>query len=207
MRRTKEDAHNTREDILNAAVTIFSEKGVGASTLEEIAQKANVTRGAIYWHFKNKAEIFDALHERMHRPIVEMLIEDIEKDHPEPIQQLRDMCVRLLMNIEEDAMKRQAMMLFIIKTNYSGDMAIYKENYLAKKEEGKKLFRRYFEKAQKAGKLSKDSNPELLTEAISCYMKGVLHEYLINPEGFNMKKKAPQLIELFLNNIGLNEGN
>ena len=127
--------------------------------------------------------------------------------HGEPIQQLRDMCVRLLMNIEEDAMKRQAMMLFIIKTNYSGDMAIYKENYLAKKEEGKKLFRRYFEKAQKAGKLSKDSNPELLTEAISCYMKGVLHEYLINPEGFNMKKKAPQLIELFLNNIGLNEGN
>ena len=38
MRRTKEDSEQTREDILNASVRIFSEKGVSQATLDEIAK-------------------------------------------------------------------------------------------------------------------------------------------------------------------------
>ena len=59
MRRTKEDSEQTREDILNASVRIFSEKGVSQATLDEIAKAANVTRGAIYWHFENKFQMLD----------------------------------------------------------------------------------------------------------------------------------------------------
>jgi TetR/AcrR family acrAB operon transcriptional repressor len=66
MRKTKEEAQKTREDLLKAAALVFSDKGVARSTLAEIAKAAGVTRGAIYWHFENKAEIFDALHDRMH---------------------------------------------------------------------------------------------------------------------------------------------
>lgn len=82
MKRTKEDAEQTRENILNAAIGLFADKGVTATTLEDIAAAAHVTRGAIYWHFKNKLEIFDALHERLHRPLVTMIMEDVEKTTP-----------------------------------------------------------------------------------------------------------------------------
>ena len=54
MRKTKEEAALTRKRLLEAAVRVFSEKGFTASKLSEIADKAGVTRGAIYWHFGNK---------------------------------------------------------------------------------------------------------------------------------------------------------
>lgn len=57
MRRTKEDAELTKQTILKAAVDVFTERGVAKASLEEIARKADVTRGAVYWHFKNKMEI------------------------------------------------------------------------------------------------------------------------------------------------------
>ena len=69
MRRTKEDAELTKQTILKAAVDVFTERGVAKASLEEIARKADVTRGAVYWHFKNKMEIFDALHENLHTPL------------------------------------------------------------------------------------------------------------------------------------------
>jgi len=58
MRRTKEDALQTKCQLLQAAKELFNEKGFSRTTLAEIAQKAGLTRGAAYWHFKSKDEIF-----------------------------------------------------------------------------------------------------------------------------------------------------
>jgi len=54
----KEQAERTRENILKAGLKVFSEKGFAASRLEDIAREAGVTRGAIYWHFHDKLELF-----------------------------------------------------------------------------------------------------------------------------------------------------
>ncbi|MGD9649158.1 MAG: TetR family transcriptional regulator [Dongiaceae bacterium] len=201
MRRTKEETENTRADILNAATQVFSEKGVASSTLEDIATAANVTRGAIYWHFKNKTEIFDALHERLHRPLLEMILADVQKDHPEPLIQLRDLCVKLLTDLAKDKQKRQALNLFLVKCDYAGELAKYKKKHHAKKAEKQKAFQGYFEKAKAAGKLPAEADPELLTQAISCYMKGIVFEYLDSPGSFEMPKKAPKLVDLFFHNL------
>lgn len=58
MRRTKEDAQQTRQRLLQAARELFNEKGFANTTLTEIVQRAGLTRGAAYWHFKSKDEIF-----------------------------------------------------------------------------------------------------------------------------------------------------
>ncbi|TIV74343.1 MAG: TetR family transcriptional regulator, partial [Mesorhizobium sp.] len=64
MRRTKAEAEQTREAVLAAAVDVFLERGVTRATLEQIASTAGVTRGAVYWHFRDKQEIFTALERR-----------------------------------------------------------------------------------------------------------------------------------------------
>ncbi|MBB2982512.1 TetR family transcriptional regulator [Paraburkholderia tropica] len=64
MRRTKEQSLAQRQTLLDCAEQIFYRKGFAAATLEEIAGKAGVTRGAIYVHFRSKAAIFEALFER-----------------------------------------------------------------------------------------------------------------------------------------------
>jgi TetR/AcrR family acrAB operon transcriptional repressor len=59
-RRTKEEALETREQVLDAAELVFRERGVGHASLAEVADAAGVTRGAIYHHFASKAELFEA---------------------------------------------------------------------------------------------------------------------------------------------------
>ena len=59
MRKTKEDAELTKQNLLEAAFQLFLENGYDRTSLEQICQLAQVTRGAAYWHFKNKYEIFE----------------------------------------------------------------------------------------------------------------------------------------------------
>jgi len=61
MRRTKEEAEQTRQQILDAALLIFSQKGFQATRLQDIATEAGATRGAIYHHFQNKAGLYKSL--------------------------------------------------------------------------------------------------------------------------------------------------
>ena len=73
MSRRKADAERTRETILDAAETTFLAQGVSRTTLAHIAEAAGVTRGAIYWHFEDKAAVFDALLERVRIPLDEIV--------------------------------------------------------------------------------------------------------------------------------------
>ena len=75
MGATKEQAEQTRKILLKSALKVFSEKGFSASRLEDIAKEAGVTRGAIYWHFKNKLDIFQALFQE----IIESVFKDLGK--------------------------------------------------------------------------------------------------------------------------------
>ncbi|MDO5385917.1 MAG: TetR family transcriptional regulator, partial [Pseudomonadota bacterium] len=65
-RRTKEEAEETRKAILRASLEIFCEKGYSRTTFDEIAKHINLTKGAIYWHFRNKADILtEIIRERL----------------------------------------------------------------------------------------------------------------------------------------------
>ena len=57
MRRTREQAKETRHAILQAACELFTEGDFSQITLNQIAERAGLTKGAIYWHFKNKNDI------------------------------------------------------------------------------------------------------------------------------------------------------
>ena len=54
MRRTKEAAENTRKRIMEGALDLFIEKGFSNTSLTEIAHSLGITKGVVYWHFKNK---------------------------------------------------------------------------------------------------------------------------------------------------------
>ncbi|MDO4582421.1 MAG: TetR family transcriptional regulator [Bacillota bacterium] len=58
MRRTKEESAATKQALIKAAFDLFYENGIERTSLEQISRAANVTRGAVYWHFQNKNDIF-----------------------------------------------------------------------------------------------------------------------------------------------------
>ncbi len=61
MRRTQEDAEKTKQMILDAGIKVFAEQGYYHTSMEDIARSANVTRGAVYWHFKSKEDFILAM--------------------------------------------------------------------------------------------------------------------------------------------------
>jgi TetR/AcrR family acrAB operon transcriptional repressor len=60
-RRTKAEAEQTRQKILKAALDLFVEKGYERTTFEDVAARIQLTKGAVYWHFKSKPELFTEL--------------------------------------------------------------------------------------------------------------------------------------------------
>lgn len=75
LRRTKEQAAETRLQILNCAESLFIEKGYDNATLEEIALAAGVTRGAVHWHFANKEGLLVAIRDKS-----QLLFEEIAEN-------------------------------------------------------------------------------------------------------------------------------
>ncbi len=74
-RKTKQEAQETRQHILDVALRLFSQQGVSSTSLGEIAKAAGVTRGAIYWHFKDKSDLFSEIWELSESNIGELELE------------------------------------------------------------------------------------------------------------------------------------
>lgn len=201
MRRTKEEAEQTKQAILTAAINVFSERGVAKASLEEIAKAADVTRGAVYWHFKNKIEIFDALHTELHTPFIQRILEGLEVEHPNPVSQLQDICTKLILELGQDEQLCKAIRLFMFKCDYSGDLAQCKERHNQQKLEKLKVFAAYFEKARHQKMISVNAKPKILALSVNCFIRGVVTEYLESPQEFNLQDDLPLMMQLFFDSI------
>jgi len=101
MKKTKEDAALTRKMLLGAALNVFSHKGYAQATLEEVAKEAGVTRGAIYWHFSNKFEIFYAVLQELYRKAGARVTKIIDS-HQRPESKLHQLMREFLLIISNE---------------------------------------------------------------------------------------------------------
>ena len=126
MRRTKAEAEKTREVIITASIEVFLERGVTRATLDEIARAAGVTRGAIYWHFRDKLEIFLALERRANLPNKELgerlkarLAADPRLD---PLDELADTIREGLQSFEANLERRSILTILWTRCEYVDEM-------------------------------------------------------------------------------------
>jgi len=118
-RKTKAEAAATRDSILDAAERLFAEQGVSRTSLQHIATAAGVTRGAIYWHFLDKAALFNAMFDRAKLPMDEALQQlDHERDVKDPLQCLRDDMMTVLRIVVEDEKARRVFEIATLKTEF-----------------------------------------------------------------------------------------
>lgn len=83
VRKTKEESDKTYHALLDAALTLFNERGTASTTLNDIAQAVNMTRGAVYWHFQNKDDIVVALWNRDAQSVQKTLLDDLANLTPD----------------------------------------------------------------------------------------------------------------------------
>ncbi|MGW2716422.1 TetR/AcrR family transcriptional regulator [Streptomyces sp. NPDC001492] len=64
---------DTRQRIQDVALELFAEQGYEKTSLREIAERLDVTKAALYYHFKTKEEILVSIFEDLSQPIVELI--------------------------------------------------------------------------------------------------------------------------------------
>ncbi|MFD0586584.1 TetR/AcrR family transcriptional regulator [Paenibacillus sp. GCM10027627] len=79
MRRTKEDANETLRRLMLVAKRHFADNGYGHASLEAIAAEAEVTRGALYHHFRNKQGLFHAVLDAVQQEVGQCVEEEAAK--------------------------------------------------------------------------------------------------------------------------------
>ncbi len=121
MRRTREEAEATRLSIMQKGLELFSEQGVAATRLSDIAKAAGFTRGAIYWHFRNKWDLFDAICEHYSQPFKQLSDASLSDQEQDPLGKLRQLLVSILQKIEVDLSFRRMMLMFIRESSGIGE--------------------------------------------------------------------------------------
>lgn len=133
VRRTKEEAEQTRERLLDTAEQVFLQDGVARTSLQRIADAAGLTRGAIYWHFKDKAELFNAMMERVRLPCEAAHDAQAQGLTPDtdPIETLRDFAWVPIARMLDDERTRRVFTIAIHRTEYSDEMRPALERHTA----------------------------------------------------------------------------
>lgn len=73
-RVARAERRDARQELLSAAADVFAERGFHDASIDEIAERGGYSKGAVYWHFASKEDLFLALvEERVDRPTREII--------------------------------------------------------------------------------------------------------------------------------------
>ena len=198
VRKTKEDTEQTYALLLDAAETVFTRKGVAASTLNDIAVEAGMTRGAIYWHFKDKGELVRAMCERATLPMEAMVNEVMAVAGDDPLGSVRRLTVHALTQIAESKRQHTVFDILFHKCEKTGEMAEVFERELESRNECHSQIEGLLKQAVKRGQLPVDTDTHLAMQALHSYLIGLMHEWLLAPESYDLAKQAEPLVDVLL---------
>jgi TetR/AcrR family transcriptional regulator, acrAB operon repressor len=200
MRRTPEQAAATREQLLEAALRVFSKKGYAATTLEEISKEAGFTRGALYWHFQSKAELFAALIQERARPAARVF-EEAFAEGASPLAALKRLLVRSVELLEEDEDYRRALELSWLKAEITDELA----PAFRKKLEGISgviaRLSALISRGVAEGEIRPSIDPDIAAWAAYALMGGLMTMHLMSPALLAPKPQAEEAIALFLDGL------
>jgi len=194
-RSTKEEALETRNRILDAAEDVFSQKGVSHTSLADVASAANVTRGAIYWHFKNKSDLFDAMCERVRLPMEAMVEANGEAGGADPLGQLRATCVFLFKETVRNPHSRKVFDIMFHKCEFIREddpILIRQREWFMK---GSKNLERILRNAISKDQLPADLDVRLAATTMHAQIDGLLNNWLFSPRSFNLAGNAEKLAD------------
>ncbi|MBB4349914.1 TetR family transcriptional regulator [Aliirhizobium cellulosilyticum] len=198
MRRTKAEAAETRCSILAAAEKLFFEKGVATSTLDEIATAAGVTRGAIYWHFNSKSDLFLELYNAADLPRVNMADVDAPcDDGRDPLSLVEKMACDWLQVLAEDR-HRQRLLSILLRTNFTEEFQPVMDELDKLDREHTGYLESILERAANDSRLAAAWTPHSASKTFKWLMKGICWDWLLYGQKFDLSKDGSDKVRRLL---------
>lgn len=200
MRRTKEEAEQTKQALLDAALLVFSRDGFAASRLADIAAEAGVTRGAIYHHFESKANLYMALLKRAEAE-QQAVMQSAIKEGGTIAEITRRILVRAFETLAQRPTFRRVMALSLFKVADSEELSAL---VAKRREEAVTLIESIagiMAQGVAAGDFRAELDPHTAARAFIAYQQGVTRLWLANPQAFAIAEEAGSLADLYMRGI------
>lgn len=195
MRRTKADTEKTRQQLLDAARSLFAAQGVSRTTLEQVAAAAGLTRGAIYWHFANKTELFSALREQVAMDMFERMgAARLGEDVDDPLGAVEESILELLRGLEGDERVREAFGIISLKCEYVGEFAEILARVLESADAWTGKLAQSYGHAQARGQLRPGLDPRALAMESQAFIFGLIRLWLMDAGHANVRTRARDMI-------------
>ncbi|WP_349985543.1 TetR family transcriptional regulator [Stenotrophomonas sp. WHRI 8082] len=196
-RKTKEETQATREGILDAAEACFHEHGVARTTLEMIGARAGYTRGAVYWHFKNKIDVLAAVIERVRLPFMQELDRAATESRDTPVLDLRSVILGSLNDLAADPRLRNTMEI-MLRSDASADSKVLTDLQQEGFRDGLERMARALRRAEQLGQLKVGANPDVAARMLHATVLGVLHGAMVEPDLMDIRRDGMLALDMTL---------
>ena len=184
-----------------AALDTFYKKGIAHTSLNEIAQAAGVTRGALYWHFKNKEDLFDALFQRICDDIESCIKEDSNNNNEQAWSSFRLTLTRFSERLQHNELHYKFHSILFLKCEHTEQ----NEAVIAIAKKHQSLWREKIVAVltdavlQKA--LADNLDIDMAVIFIKSSLDGLIWRWLSSGQGFDLAKTAPRMIEIIIDTL------
>ncbi|GGH65481.1 TetR family transcriptional regulator [Comamonas phosphati] len=200
VRRTKAEADETRTKLLDAAEEVFFEKGVSRTSLGDIAQRAGATRGAVYWHFKDKVDVFSSMLSRICMPFDE-ICDDKYCDLP-PLERLRESIQMVFESMDGDERRRKVFETALFKMEYVGELEAMRGRHVESSDCSQGKFARDLELAAKGQSLQLPVTSREAALGLHSLFVGLIHGWVLNEGSFPLAVVGRMSVDVYLRGLG-----
>jgi len=198
VRKTREEALATREELLDAAERVFRKRGVGHTSLAEVADEAGVTRGAIYWHFKDKADLFQALVRRVEMPMNVAMEEMDRASVADPLGAVRQLAVHALQGLAGCRRTQAVFDVVFLRCEYTEELAPVRARQLEDRKDCLRRCETAFDQAVAKRQLPAATDTRIAAQGLYAFVTGLMRSWVETPGRFDLGAAAPALIDVYL---------
>ncbi|WP_353235747.1 TetR family transcriptional regulator [Diaphorobacter ruginosibacter] len=199
-RRTKAEADETRTKLLDAAEEVFFEKGVARSSLSDIAQRAGATRGAVYWHFKDKVDVFNSMLARVCMPFDE-ICDDLYGELS-PLERVRKSIRNVFENVGLEDRRRKVFDTAMFKMEYVGELAAVRERHTAASQVSCNKFTQDLSAAAAQLNVTLPMPADTAAQGLHALFVGLIHNWVLNEGSFSLVQTGCVSVDAYLAGLG-----
>lgn len=200
-RRTKEDARATQARILDMAEIEFQRRGVSRTSLMDIARAAGVTRGAVYWHFRDKADLFNAMMNRVTLPLEQEINRSADPALVDPLAHVRESFIAALRMTVSDPQARRVFEIALHKVEYVEELQAVRDRRLNGLRGRVGHVERGLRRAQRLGLLAGDVPPHIAALGLHSLVDGLIQNWMLDPQAFDLVKAGQQVIDAYFKGL------